>query len=297
MTDSKTLLLVEDEEAHAELVRRAFAESDSKWDIHHVSNLEDAFRWLDENEKPSIIIADYRLPDGDGLELTCGAKKLEDVGTPIIILTAYGTEELAVRSLKSGAMDYVVKSAERFEEMPWIVERTLREWENIIERKKAEEELVKLKVLENFVAYLKAMRDFFPYTLLMLDDNSSVTYINPGFKEDFGYTKDECVGLRIEELAEKIIPEGERAFIVSEIREILEPGEKIMDADAEVMNREGEQFSVKYSVSGILDTSNRLIGAIISIRNVAKKYKEYIEAAKKYIEEYEAMKNEVRNKR
>jgi PAS domain S-box-containing protein len=283
MTDSKTLLLVEDEEAHAELVRRAFAESDSEWNINHVSNLEDAFRWLDENDPPSIIIADYRLPDGDGLELTGGAEKPEDVGIPLIILTAYGTEELAVRSLKSGAMDYVVKSAERFEEMPWIVERTLREWENIVERKKAEEELVKLKVLENFVAYLKAMRDFFPDTLLILDENGSVSYVNPGFEEDFGYTKDECVGLRMEELAERITPEGERAFIVSEIREILESGEKIMDADAEAMNREGEQFSMKYSVSGIFDTSNRLIGTIISIRNTAKNYKEYIEAAKKYI--------------
>jgi len=293
MTDSKTLLLVEDDEGHAELIKRVFAECNSEWDIHHVFNLKDAFKCLDNDDPPSFIIADYCLPDGDGLELTRGAKKPEDMNIPLIILTAYGTEELAVRSLKSGAMDYVVKTTERFRELPWIVERTLREWENIAERKKAEIELVKLKVLENFVTYLKAVRDFFPDTLLILDDNGSVTYVNPGFEEDFGYTKDECIALTIEELFEKIVPEEDRTFIVNKIREVLGTGEKITSVELEMMNRGGKRFSVRYSASKIFDKSNRSIGTIISIRNVTRDYEEYVKAAKKYIEDYENVKKQI----
>ena len=136
---SVVILLVEDEEAHAKLIKKAIVESMPEWELHHVSNLEDAFRWINENDPPSVIVADHRLPDGDGLELIEGAKRVNGTKIPVIVLTAYGTEEIAVHSLKSGAMDYVVKSAERFKELPWIVERTLREWGCILAQKEANE--------------------------------------------------------------------------------------------------------------------------------------------------------------
>ncbi|RZN73829.1 MAG: response regulator, partial [Candidatus Methanolliviera hydrocarbonicum] len=60
MINPQRLLLVEDEEAHADLIKKAFEGSSKEWEIHHASSLEGALRWLDENEKPSLIIADYR---------------------------------------------------------------------------------------------------------------------------------------------------------------------------------------------------------------------------------------------
>ncbi|MGB7533936.1 MAG: response regulator, partial [Halobacteriota archaeon] len=109
-TKTKTILLIEDEEAHVELIRRAFVES-PEWLIHHAATFNEAIQWLAENETtpPSLILADYLLPDGKGIDIIEKAKKLGDagVGVPVIILTAYGSEELAVQSLKSGAVDYV----------------------------------------------------------------------------------------------------------------------------------------------------------------------------------------------
>jgi len=137
---TKTVLLVEDEETHAELIRRAFEQNGSEWDFHHVVSILDALKWLEENKKPSLVIADYRLPDGTGLDIARGATSAEEVGFPLIILTGFGSERLAVRSLKSGAMDYIVKSAEGIHELPWTAERAIREWENIIGWRRAEEE-------------------------------------------------------------------------------------------------------------------------------------------------------------
>ncbi len=137
---TKTVLLVEDEEAHAELIRRTFEQNGSEWDFHHVVSILDAFKWLEENEKPSLVIADYRLPDGTGLDIAKGATSAEEVGFPLIILTGFGSERLAVRSLKSGAMDYIAKSAEGIHELPWTAERAIREWENVIGWRRAEEE-------------------------------------------------------------------------------------------------------------------------------------------------------------
>ena len=141
------ILLVEDDEAHAILIKRSFADAKSKlnWEIHHVATLNEAIIWLDENKNkpPSLILADYVLPDGIGSDLIEKAKKPNEagVGIPVIILTAYGTEELAVRSIKSGAIDYVTKTTEHFRNIPWIAERALREWENIVARKRTEEKI------------------------------------------------------------------------------------------------------------------------------------------------------------
>ena len=139
---AKTILLIEDEDAHAELVRRAFEESDSNWVVRHVVTIRDARKWLEEEKNtPSLVIADYRLPGDTGLDIAKGATSPEEVGFPLIILTGFGSERLAVRSLKSGAIDYVVKSAEGIQELPWTAERAIRDWEYIIGRRRAEEEL------------------------------------------------------------------------------------------------------------------------------------------------------------
>ncbi|VUT25771.1 MAG: sensory histidine kinase AtoS [Candidatus Methanolliviera sp. GoM_asphalt] len=140
--------------------------------------------------------------------------------------------------------------------------------------------------IEELVVYLNVAMDSSPDILLVFNREGFVTYINKEFEGDFGYTKEECIGLTIERLADKILPEEEAPFLVKEIRELLETGEKIMDVELEAMNKERERFSMIYSASGIFDASNHLIGAVISIRNVEKKYKEYIEEAKRYVERW-----------
>ena len=154
-SDRRTILLVEDNDAHAALICRIFEENSCgvAWQVNRVSCIKEALKWIETNGKPSLIIADYLLPDGNGIDLVkCGSRDdgIHD-GIPLIIITAYGSERLAVHSLKSGAMDYVAKRIEDLKTLPWTAERVLREWQNIVERKKAEEELRKKnRELENF---------------------------------------------------------------------------------------------------------------------------------------------------
>lgn len=135
----KSLLVVEDEDKHAELIRKAFRESKPEWKIYRVATLKAALEWLQEAETkpPFVVVADYHLPDGTGLDIAGEAKSPEELGFPLIILTGQGSEQLAVRSFKSGAMDYMVKRTEWLQELPWTVERVLREWDTITERKAA----------------------------------------------------------------------------------------------------------------------------------------------------------------
>ena len=63
-----------------------------------------------------------------------------DMKFPFIIITGVGSEKLAVQSLKSGAMDYVVKG-EDLHQLPEVAKSVLLEWDKINERRNAERDL------------------------------------------------------------------------------------------------------------------------------------------------------------
>jgi len=143
--DFNTILLVEDDEAHAVLIRRSLEKDNTTWNIHHVINLKDALEWIEENKNtiPFLVIADYVLPDGNGLDLAADADAEHpiNVGFPLIIFTGFGSEKIAARAFKSGAMDYVVKDADSLQMLPKIAKRTLYKWASMAEYKHAEDYL------------------------------------------------------------------------------------------------------------------------------------------------------------
>jgi two-component system, NtrC family, response regulator AtoC len=70
-------------------------------------------------KKFDLILLDYKMPEFNGIE-TLKKIRASQVKTPIIIMTAYGTTDLAIEAMKSGAYDYLVKPFER-EELSRIV--------------------------------------------------------------------------------------------------------------------------------------------------------------------------------
>jgi PAS domain S-box-containing protein len=114
------ILLIEDEPAHAELVQRAFEERAPHVRISHTPTLSQARQYLIEH-RPSLIITDWHLPDGDGLDLIAQLNGSGNI--PLIFMTSYGNERVAVEAIKAGALDYVVKSHESLMDLPHIAER------------------------------------------------------------------------------------------------------------------------------------------------------------------------------
>ena len=123
--DIINILLIEDEDPHAELIQRAFEDQNSRARIHRVRSLTEARAQL-LLQGPALIIADWRLPDGESMELLPNHN--EPLSTPIILMTSYGNERIAVEALKSGALDYVVKSPESMLDMPHLAERAIEQW-------------------------------------------------------------------------------------------------------------------------------------------------------------------------
>ena len=62
---------------------------------------------LMEEERPHLVLMDLMLPDSDGISLM--QEILASTGVPVIFVSAYGQEELVIKALDMGAVDYVVK--------------------------------------------------------------------------------------------------------------------------------------------------------------------------------------------
>ncbi len=129
------VLLVEDEEAHAELVSRSFEDGALPFRVRLASTIGEATRMIAE-ARPDLLITDLKLPDGSGTELVALN------GCPAVVMTSHGDESVAVEAMKAGAIDYVVKSEATFLEMPRVAERALREWKLIVEKARLQEQLV-----------------------------------------------------------------------------------------------------------------------------------------------------------
>ena len=83
-----------------------------------------------------LILLDLMMPDRSGMEVLAEIRQ-RDPETPIFMLTAYGSEEVAVRALKSGANDYFAK--------PWDNDKLLIEIDRMISKGRLERENTQLK--------------------------------------------------------------------------------------------------------------------------------------------------------
>ena len=119
------VLLVEDELAHVDAIRRAFENANPNTTVQVAGTLRE-YRELAVACPPDIAVIDLNLPDGRAIEVLTFPP--EDGSFPIVVMTSYGNEEIAVEIMKSGALDYVVKSPEGFAGIPHIAERVRREW-------------------------------------------------------------------------------------------------------------------------------------------------------------------------
>lgn len=137
--DPVHILLIEDEEAHAELVRRSFEDTADSIRLATVSSLEQAFQHLAKST-PDLVIVDWVLPDGRGDEIL-SFRKGGALPFPVIVMTSHGDEGIAVEVMKKGALDYVVKSEHAFGDMAHMVRHALREWEAITRTREAERKL------------------------------------------------------------------------------------------------------------------------------------------------------------
>jgi DNA-binding NtrC family response regulator len=151
-----TLLIVDDEKTTREGLRAALEE---RYDVYLAEDAKAAMELL-EKESFDILLTDFRLPSEDGMKLIARAKSLPK--PPIcILMTAYGSEELAVDAMKRGADDYIAKGRLQIDELEMRIARSLRQRTLEVENVSLRKQLDSKFGLENIVGESPAMREVF----------------------------------------------------------------------------------------------------------------------------------------
>ena len=184
MDSNVRILLIEDDPAHAELIQRAFEDRGGKSKLIIANTLSEARQQV-KDFKPTLIIADWRLPDGDSRELL---KEEYNNSTPVIIMTSYGNERNAVDVMKSGALDYIVKSSESMTDMPHIAENAIKQWESL-----QRQEQMQIALAES-EAQFRLLAENSSDMISRHDADGVFIYVSPACTVLLGYTPDELKG-------------------------------------------------------------------------------------------------------
>ncbi|MEA5625912.1 PAS domain-containing protein [Nostoc sp. UHCC 0251] len=106
----RTLLIVDDSPEDRELYRRyLLRDREYSYTILEASLGQQGLE-LWQQHQPDAVLLDYRLPDLDGLEfLEQLQPSMQQPCLPVIVVTGQGNEAIAVKAIKGGAQDYIVK--------------------------------------------------------------------------------------------------------------------------------------------------------------------------------------------
>lgn len=136
MNDERiNILVVEDDNAHAGAISRSIKAGIPGAVTHLVRSLAE-YHGTIATDPPDLAVMEMNLPDGKAFEALVWPP--EDGPFPIIIMTAFGNEALAVAAMKAGALDYIVKSPEAFSSLPQTVSSAMSNWRLLQDRKSAE---------------------------------------------------------------------------------------------------------------------------------------------------------------
>ena len=100
--EKRQILIVEDEPEIANFMKGLLADS------HALTIVHDGRSAIENIESKDVVVLDYRLPDMSGLEVLRKIKRLKP-NLPVIFMTAYGDEEVAVKAFRYGVKDYLKK--------------------------------------------------------------------------------------------------------------------------------------------------------------------------------------------
>jgi CheY-like chemotaxis protein/anti-sigma regulatory factor (Ser/Thr protein kinase) len=105
----RTTVLVVDDAPVDRLVTGAIIEQMPGWRAQYAESGEDALAAI-AREQPRIVLTDLNIPKMDGLELVAEVHRLYPA-VPVVLMTAYGKEEIALQALREGAASYVLKES------------------------------------------------------------------------------------------------------------------------------------------------------------------------------------------
>lgn len=240
MTMPLRLLLIEDSEDDAWLILRELKRYGYQVEHQRVQTAETVRDALVQ-KKWDIIISDHAMPQFTGLE-ALDILKATKLDIPFIIVSGAIGEELAVKIMKAGASDYVMK--DKLGRLPLATERELRETEDRLAHRRAE---VEIYTLSSALAQSTSL-------VMITNTNAIIEYVNETFCRVTGYSTEEVIGKRT-----NMLQSGETSNeIYNNLWQAIRNGQEWR---GELLNRKknGETYWVHMTISAIRNPEGEIV--------------------------------------
>lgn len=249
------ILIAEEDSDFVKLVENALRESGGGYEIERVSSGEACMKKL-QGEQFDILLLDYALPDGKGLDWL---RKFNEsgVGIPTIFVTPKGDPKLSIQVMKEGVFDYINRSAECAKAFPFVVNRAVEGYTLMVEKVRLQKELIETK---NF---LESIVDRAGDAISVVDLEGKILYWNEGAEQIYGFKKEETIGQNIADFLyprEKTLREAEEK-LMEEIMGRVRKGEVVSNVEVKRMTKEGKEIITSMTISPLRDAEGKIIGA------------------------------------
>jgi two-component system NtrC family response regulator len=169
-----TLLIVDDEKNYLVVLEALL--SPEGYEIMTSDKAQDALRLLQEADV-DLVLTDMKMPGMSGMELLEEAKKVKPE-VPVIMMTAYGTIEMAVEAMKKHAYDYITKPFQN-EELKLTIRKALENYRLVKENRRLSEALSERHGYRNIVGKSKSMLKVYALIDKVAQSKASVLITGP----------------------------------------------------------------------------------------------------------------------
>lgn len=150
----KRILVVEDEEKLRRVIELQLASSE--FDVDKAATAEEGLKIAD---RADLILTDLRLPGKDGLQFLSEIRR-QNTQVPVVMMTAYGSIETAVESMKAGATDFLLKPFS-LDHLMQVVYKALEMRALRDENRQLKEQLGRRYEYDNIIGRSEAMQEIF----------------------------------------------------------------------------------------------------------------------------------------
>ncbi|MGD8519945.1 MAG: response regulator [Desulfobacterales bacterium] len=274
------IVLIDDEEDIREVM--AIALQDAGYKVDTAADGATGLQ-LCEGTSPQILITDIRMPGIDGLQvLETIKKKYPDI--EVIVATAFGEMDLAIRALQLDASDFITKpisdealylalkrAKERFNSR-----KQLKDYTALLEKEKAETSQELLKS----IAFQRNLIESSMDGILGCDNNNTVATYNHSMEQILGYPKEEVLHKMT---FEQFFPAGGLTHFKAEMTRNTYGGKnRLILYETSLIEKSGREIPVQVSASLLFDQGreNGLVCFFRDLREIRKLEREVSDQAR-----------------
>ncbi|MGF1488066.1 MAG: ATP-binding protein [Prochloraceae cyanobacterium] len=182
MSKKINILLIEDNPVDALLIEKQLKKSNFiKFEITHADYLHKAISKLQKQNFFDVVLLDLTLPDSKGINTFLTIKELNPC-LPIILLTGISDEKIAIKALRQGAQDYLLKDEAHGKLIIQAIRYAIERKQNQV---RLEQNLIKLKESEDkYRSIINTMSE----GVWVLDSRGYGTFANQQLAEMLGYS-------------------------------------------------------------------------------------------------------------